>query len=40
MTEYVANLITFAVESAIEKMDAKQLRTLVIDAYVGLGSKH
>ena len=36
MTEYVATLINFAVESAVEKMDADQLRTLVTDAYVAV----
>lgn len=36
MTEYVATLVTFAVESAIEKMDADQMRTLVTDAYVAV----
>ena len=34
MTERMATLVTFAVESAIEKMNAHQLRTLVTDAYV------
>lgn len=36
MTEYVATLITFAVDSAVEKMDADQLRALVTDAYVAV----
>lgn len=34
LNEDLETLVTFAVETAIAKMDATQLRTLVTDAYV------
>jgi hypothetical protein len=36
MTEQLAHLITSAVASAVEKMNATQLRTLVTDAYLAV----
>lgn len=36
MNNELAALITFAVESAIEKMDAAQVRNLVTDAYLAV----